>query len=124
MFLIMISTMITVILSGRYIKHVPPILIGVVVSTLVEWAIIRGMIGTKTNTLTNVAKINGTYPIPIWFDDDFSMPPINGETFSIVIGPALSLLAVGLIESLMTVRLVNEITRTASNVDREVIILI
>jgi hypothetical protein len=36
MILIVICTMITIVVSGRYIKLVPPILLGVIVATIVE----------------------------------------------------------------------------------------
>nr|AFA52600.1 putative sulfate permease family protein [Vaucheria litorea] len=122
MFIVVISTMLTVIYANRVTNLLPPILIGVIVATIVEWGLIRGIIGSETNTLGEVAEISGTFPQDlVWTGAQYKMPPLNADTLSIVIGPALSLLAVGLVESLMTVRLVNEITCTPSNINREAI---
>eukprot|EP00904_Undaria_pinnatifida_P010374 jgi/Undpi1/6467/HiC_scaffold_20.g08946.m1 len=105
------------------LKHLPPILVGIIVATAVEWAIVRGAAGHDgTRTLDDIAKVEGSAPKLAWLDDTWDMPPLNGDTFSTVLPTAISLMAVGLVESLMTVRLVNEITQTSSNIHREAIV--
>ncbi|CAM9746326.1 unnamed protein product [Choristocarpus tenellus] len=106
----------------RALKYVPPILVGIIVATIVEWSIVRGALGVETNTLENVAKVSGSLPNFAWLDNQWDMPPLDGDTFSTVVSTAISLMAVGLVESLMTVRLVNEITQSGSNIHREAIL--
>ncbi|CBN74518.1 putative sulfate permease family protein [Ectocarpus siliculosus] len=131
--LIVVVTMITIVvypmltknLKGTWavLKMLPPILVGIIVATAVEWVIVRFAAGHDgTRTLEDIANDVGSFPQPAWFDDEFDMPPLNGSTFATILPTAISLMAVGLVESLMTVRLVNEITQTSSNIHREAIV--
>lgn len=131
--LIVVVTMIVIVVYPRItkkiprqlaaLKYLPPILVGIVIATVVEWAIVRGAAGHDgTRTLDDIAKVKGSAPELAWFDSQWDMPPLDGDTFSTVLPTAISLMAVGLVESLMTVRLVNEITQTSSNIHREAIV--
>lgn len=131
--LIVVVTMVVIVfypkLSKKFSKQapllemIPPILVGIVMATVVEWAIVRGAAGHEgTRTLDDIAKVEGSAPELAWFDGQWDMPPLNGDTFSTALPTAISLMAVGLVESLMTVRLVNEITQTSSNIHRESIV--
>lgn len=131
--LIVIVTMITIVVFPKVTKkipkrlaalaYLPPILVGIIIATVVEWAIVRGAAGHEgTRTLDDIAKVKGSVPELAWFDDTWNMPPLDSNTFSTVLPTAISLMAVGLVESLMTVRLVNEITQTSSNIHREAIV--
>lgn len=131
--LIVVITMIVIVVypmliektTGRWkgLKLVPPILIGIIVATIVEWVIVRGAAGYGgTRTLKDLSEVSGTVPKLAWFDDAHTMPPLDSDTFSTILPTAISLMAVGLVESLMTVRLVNEITQTSSNIHREAIV--
>ncbi|CAM9335969.1 unnamed protein product, partial [Chrysoparadoxa australica] len=106
----------------KALRYIPPILVGIIVATIIEWAIVRGAAGSETNTLDDIAKVSGSLPELVWTDSQWDMPPLNGETFTTVLPTAISLMAVGLVESLMTVRLVDEITQSHSNIHREAII--
>jgi sulfate permease, SulP family len=57
--------------------------------------------------------------LPRLFFLDYAIPPMNFETLRIIFPFALVLAAVGLIESLMTLTLVDEITETRGNGNRE-----
>lgn len=132
--LIVVITMIVIVVypmlvekaSGKWkgMKMIPPILVGIIVATVVEWVIVRGAAGYGgTRTLEDLSeKVSGTVPKLAWFDDTHDMPSLNSDTFSTILPTAISLMAVGLVESLMTVRLVNEITQTSSNIHREAIV--
>lgn len=131
--LIVVVTMITIVVYPMLTKNakgywavfkmLPPILVGIIVATVVEWVIVRVAAGHEgTRTLEDIANDVGSFPQPAWFDDEFDMPPLNGSTFATILPTAISLMAVGLVESLMTVRLVNEITQTSSNIHREAIV--
>lgn len=106
-----------------FLKYIPPILVGIVIATVVELAIVRAAAGNDgTRTLNDLAKVSGSAPELAWFDGQWDMPPLDGDTFSTILPTAISLMAVGLVESLMTVRLVNELTGTSSNIHREAIV--
>lgn len=132
--LIVVITMIVIVVYPKFtkrfipkrlsaFKYLPEILVGIIVATIVEWAIVRGIAGHEgTRTLDDIAKVKGSAPELAWFDGTWDMPPLDGNTFSTILPTAISLMAVGLVESLMTVRLVNEITQTSSNIHREAIV--
>lgn len=125
MIVIVVYPMLTEKATGKWAaaKIFPPILVGIIVSCVVEWVIVRGAAGHEgTRTLEDLSKVSGTVPTLAWFDDTHDMPPLDSDTFSTVLPTAISLMAVGLVESLMTVRLVNEITQTSSNIHREAIV--
>lgn len=67
-----------------------------------------------TRTVGDVAGIAGGLP-------EFSIPmvPLNMETFLIILPYSLILAAIGLIESLLTLRMVDEITETHGSSNRE-----
>lgn len=130
--LIVVITMIVIVIYPKLtermpdrlaaLRYIPPILAGIIVATIVEWGIVRGAAGYETNTLQNIAEVKGSAPLLAWFDDQWDMPPLDGDAFMTVLPTAISLMAVGLVESLMTVRLVNELTQTSSNIHREAIV--
>jgi len=69
-----------------------------------------------TKVVGDVASIGGGFP-------EFSLPavPFNLETLGIIFPYAVILAAIGLIESLLTLRLIDEITETRGNGNKECI---
>jgi len=63
------------------------------------------------------AGIAGGLPRPAWLD--FELPPLTLETLLIILPFSVILAGVGLIESLMTMTLVDELTETRGNGNRE-----
>jgi len=61
--------------------------------------------------------IAGGLPRPVWWD--FTLPPMNSATLLIILPFSLILAGVGLIESLMTLTLVDELTETRGKSNRE-----
>ena len=61
--------------------------------------------------------IAGGLPRPAWWD--FELPPLNLSTLWIILPYSLILAGVGLIESLMTLTLIDELTETRGNGNRE-----
>ncbi len=47
------------------------------------------------------------------------MPPLNAETFGIILPVAITAAAIGLLESLLTLELIDEMTNTKGNGNRE-----
>ncbi|WP_018693575.1 SulP family inorganic anion transporter [Algicola sagamiensis] len=71
-------------------------------------------LGLDTKTVGDVAKIGGGLP-------SFHIPmvPFNLETFQIILPYAVILAAIGLIESLLTLSLIDEITQTRGQSNKE-----
>ena len=90
-------------------KAVPPSLAAI----LVVSAIVIGF-GIDTRTVGDIASIQGGFP-------PFHLPvvPFNLETLSIIFPYAALVAGVGLIESLLTLNLLDEITETRGNSNRE-----
>ena len=60
-------------------------------------------------------------PILVFLNEAINLPPLNFETFKIILPFALILAGVGLIESLMTLTLIDEITGTRGRGNKECI---
>ncbi len=66
------------------------------------------------------ASLSGGLPIPYFLDPQYEvLPPLNLETLWIILPFSLVLAGVGLIESLMTMTLIDEITDTRGRGNRE-----
>lgn len=61
--------------------------------------------------------LKGSFPVPVM--ETFSKIPLNGETFWFIFPYAGILAAIGLIESLMTLNLIDDLTETRGNSNRE-----
>lgn len=59
------------------------------------------------------------FPRPVFWQTDLELPPFNLETLFIILPFSLILAGVGLIESLMTLSLIDEITETRGRGNRE-----
>lgn len=61
--------------------------------------------------------LKGGFPVPV--SETFTKIPLNMETLSFIFPYALILAAIGLIESLMTLNLIDDLTETRGNSNRE-----
>ncbi|HIO96481.1 MAG TPA: SulP family inorganic anion transporter [Leucothrix sp.] len=95
----------------RFTKAIPSTLAAIVVGTL----IVLGL-GLDTRTVHDMASIKGVFP-------PFHLPEVEltWEAFKIVFPYAAVMAAVGLIESLLTLNLVDELTETTGEPNRECI---
>jgi SulP family sulfate permease len=92
-------------------KAVPPSLVAIIVVGLLVFGL-----GIQTKTVSDIASVSGGFP-------PFHIPeiPLNLEAFQIIFPYALIMAAVGLTEGLLTLNLVDEITATRGNGNRECI---
>lgn len=102
-------TILIVWLFPRITKVIPATLVAI----LVVFAIVLGF-GIQTKTINDIASVAGGFP-------PFHIPniPFNFETFQIIAPYALIMATVGLTEGLLTLNLVDEITATKGNGNRE-----
>ncbi|KAA3606173.1 MAG: SulP family inorganic anion transporter [Calditrichaeota bacterium] len=95
----------------KFTKAVPASLMAIIVVTL----IVLGL-NLDTRVVGDMASVGGGFP-------EFNIPmiPFTWETLTIIFPYALILAAIGLIESLMTLMLIDELTNTRGQSNRECI---
>ena len=103
------ATMAVIYITPRITKAVPATLVGILVVALGA-----ALLGIETKTVGDLGSIAGGLPA-------FAIPdvPFNLETLRIVFPYSLVLAGVGLIESLLTLTLIDEITDTRGQPNRE-----
>jgi len=104
-------TIAIVIILPRFTKAVPPSLVAIIV----VFAIVLGF-GIHTKTVKDIAAVSGGFP-------PFHIPaiPFNLNTLKLIFPYSLIMAGVGLTEGLLTLNLVDEITATRGNGNRECI---
>ena len=102
-------TIAIVVFFPKVTKAVPPSLVAIIVVFLV----VLGF-GIHTKTVSDIASVSGGFP-------PFHIPqiPFTLETFQIILPYAAIMAGVGLTEGLLTLNLVDEITGTRGNGNRE-----
>jgi SulP family sulfate permease len=104
-------TMIITWLLPRFTTFIPSSLAAILVVT----ALVHGL-GLQTQTVGDLAAIKGGFPPLHW-----PQVPLTPETLQIIFPYALILAAVGLTESLLTLTLIDDMTETRGDNDRECI---
>lgn len=102
-------TLLIVYLLPRFFKAIPAPLIAIVLLTAVTF-----MFNVELKTIGDLGSI--TQSLPSFFIPDV---PFNLETLSIIFPYALALALVGLLESLMTAQIVDDMTDTKSDKNQE-----
>ncbi|KAG1694772.1 putative sulfate transporter YbaR [Nymphon striatum] len=104
-------TMVIIQVLPKYTKAIPSTLAAIIVGTL----LVIGL-NLDTRTVADMASIKGVFP-------PFHLPEIDlsWEAFKIVFPYAVIMALVGLIESLLTLNLVDELTETTGHPNRECI---
>ena len=103
-----LTALVTIVLP-RLTKAIPSALAGILAATACALAL-----GVHTRTVGSLASIKGTLP-------HFHLPavPLTLETLRIIFPYALILATIGLVETLLTLNLIDEITATGSQPNRE-----
>ena len=111
MIALIILTMFIIQVLPRYSKAIPSTLAAIVVGTL----LVLGL-NLDTRTVADMASIKGVFP-------PFHLPEVelSWEALKIVFPYAIVMALVGLIESLLTLNLVDELTETTGHPNRECI---
>lgn len=106
-------TMLIVYLLPKLTRAVPPALIAIAALTVLVHSL-----HLPTRTLGDMAQMAGNLPLFHWPD-----VPMNLETLRIIAPYALLMAMVGLLETLLTQNLTDDITETASQPNRECLAL-
>tara|TARA_R110002020_G_scaffold387546_1_gene598234 strand:- start:38067 stop:39608 length:1542 start_codon:yes stop_codon:yes gene_type:complete len=104
-------TIAIVVLLPKVTKAVPSSLVAIIVIFILVY-----FLGIETKTVKDIASVSGGFP-------PFHLPniPINWETLKLIAPYSMIMAAVGLTEGLLTLSLVDEITETKGNGNRECI---
>jgi len=105
------------LLLPKLSTRVPSALVAIIVCTGFEWAIVHAVFHTSTILVGDVAALDGSFVSLAW--TSHTMPSLSWETFEKVLPLSITMSAVGLLESLMTLNLIDEITKTKGNTFRE-----
>ena len=111
MLIIVAITMLIIHFLPKLTRAIPSTLVAIVIGTL---AVL--FLGLDTRTVGDIAPIGGVFP-PFHFPE----VPLNYETLSIVFPYAVVMALVGLIESLLTLNLIDDLTETTGQPNRECI---
>jgi SulP family sulfate permease len=96
-------------LLPHFTKAVPSPLVCIIVLT-----VIAAVMNLDVRRVGNLGELPDTLPVFLWPDI-----PLNFETLAIIFPVSMSLAVVGLLESLMTAQIVDELTDTTSDGNRE-----
>jgi len=104
-------TIAIVVLLPKLTKAVPSSLVAIIVVFVLVY-----FLGINTKTVEDIASVSGGFP-------PFHIPniPLSWETLEIIAPYSMIMAAVGLTEGLLTLNLVDEITQTKGNGNRECI---
>jgi SulP family sulfate permease len=108
---LVVLTIAIVVLLPKITKAVPSSLVAIIVIFVLVY-----FLGIETKTVKDIASVSGGFP-------PFHIPniPINWETLKLIAPYSMIMAAVGLTEGLLTLNLVDEITETKGNGNRECI---
>ncbi|MGQ4650008.1 SulP family inorganic anion transporter [Lyngbya aestuarii] len=111
MYAIVAAALTIIYVLPRFTKAVPSPLVAIVVLTLIS-----SLTGSNVLTVGEMGELPTALPI-------FSLPevPFNFETLSIIFPYALTLSLVGLLESFLTANVIDDLTDTPSNKNREAV---
>lgn len=107
---VMIAAALAIIYLFPYVtKAIPSPLVAIIVLTAVTWSM-----GLNLRTVGDLGELPSTLPV-------FALPqiPLTFETLQIIFPYSLALAAVGLLESLLTAQIVDDLTDTQSNKNQE-----
>ena len=99
---VLVAMFVTILLP-RLTKAFPSALAGILSPTIVEWALVRPL-GYKTNVIEDVSSVEGSFPIPIWFDSQYTMPNLTFDLLGKIWVTSVLIACIGMLESLMTLR--------------------
>jgi len=116
---VLVAMFVTIMLP-RLTKAFPSALAGILSPTIVEWALVRP-IGHKTNVIEDVSSVEGSFPIPVWFDSQYNMPSLSFDLLGKIWVTSVLIACIGMLESLMTLSLIDDMTGTKGDRNQECI---
>lgn len=109
-YVMVIISIVAIYLLPKFIKVVPPALIIIVIMTILSF-LFKGSFNT-VGDLGDMSSLNVSFGLPT--------VPVTFETLKIILPTAISLTFIGLMETLLTIPIVDEMTDSTSDSKREV----
>jgi len=123
MMVLVVITMIFTIAIPRFSAKWPAALSGIAAASVVEYLIFDLAIGRSTVRIGEVGNpIKATYPYPFFASPYYNEPGIlslSASEFGMIAPVGFNIALVGIIESLLTEQLIDEITKTKSDATQE-----
>jgi len=94
----------------RFTRIVPGAIIALLFGCALEYGLIRTVTDTRSATIANFVQIKTLHVRPLFSDDGYDIPGISFETLKKVYQASVALFGAGLVESLLTSQIVDEIT--------------
>lgn len=109
MYLLVLIGLLVIYILPKFFTALPSGLVAVIIVTAISMAL-----GNPVRTIGDMGEILATLPV-------FAIPdvPLNLETLKIILPYSISLALVGLVETLLTAQVVDEMTDSTSNKNRE-----
>merc|ERR1712190_60650 len=115
-----ISFLITILLP-YLTKRLPSALTGIVLGTAFEWVAVRLVFKSRTTLVGDIGSAGSSFPLPVWFEQQYHMPALDGQVFGKIYQLSILMAVIGILESAMTLSLIDERTKTKGNVMREIV---
>lgn len=102
------AALLTYAFFPKLTNKIPASLAAIIATTILEHTLVRWC-GFSTNTVFDLASVKGSFPVPVWFNAEYRelMPPLNGETFAAILPVSFTAAAIGLLESLLTLEIID-----------------
>ena len=73
--------------------------------------------------MEDLASVNGKFPVPVWLDETNGysaiLPPFDGKLVGKILPTAITAAVIGLLESLLTLQIIDELTNTKGSPNQE-----
>jgi len=109
-----VITLISFVISvglPRLTRRVPSALTGIVVGTAFEWLVVHLIFRRHTTLVGDMGSAGGSIPMPAWCMPEYHMPAFSGQVLGKTYQLAIIMAIVGILESAMTVSLIDERTK-------------
>lgn len=108
-YLMVLISILVMYMLPKFVQSIPPALLVIVLMTIIAWSTDLGL-----QTVGDLGDMTGAIGLP-----SFPAVPLNLETLMIILPTSLALAMVGLMESLLTLPLVNAMTKSKGDNKRE-----
>lgn len=107
-------------LLPRLTKQIPASLIAIIVGCLLEYALFRGYFHISTVTIGGKSRFEQSRAVPRLFFMDDQYDPSNIGDYKNIAVQGLTLAIVAMLESLMTLEVMNDLTQTLGQPNRQI----
>lgn len=123
LFEVALTVIVTILLPciPRIGPVLPSALIAMGICTLFDSVILRGTTKWSTPTIGTVSNLTTGPPLPFWTDPQYEGQRVQAswDTFTLIIGPSITTAGACFVETVMTMEVVDDLTRTTNDKPRQ-----